>query len=190
LPATQVALQKPHPTRKSAVLLGFLTLVVTGLALPSRALGHVTISPASVEAGVAETIAFETPNERAPHATVGLVVEAPPGITFSAAGAPAGWTVDVRSTRATWTGGTIEGTRTTAFPLRVLAETRAGNKPFRAVQRYDDGREVRWTASLTVLPAAGAQAPSQHLDRALAAAAVGLVVIAGSFLFLRRLRHT
>ena len=36
----------------------------------------------------------------------------------------------------------------------------------RATQGYDDGESVRWDAGLTVLPAAGEEAPSQHLDRA------------------------
>lgn len=189
MPGTQIGLQKPHSTRKTVLILGFLT-VVPALALPAKALGHVTISPAFVNAGVAETISFETPNERAPRATVALVVEAPAGVTLSPVAAPTGWKVDVRPGRAVWTGGRIEGTRTTAFPVRVLAQTRAGNQVFRAVQRYGDGEEVRWNATLSVLPAEGAQAPSQHLDRALAAAAVGLVVIAGSFLVMRRLRRS
>jgi hypothetical protein len=76
-----------------------------------------------------------------------------------------------------------------AFPIRVLARTRAGNQTFRAVQSYDDGQDVRWPAALSVLPAEGNEAPSQHLGRALAAAAAGLVVLVGSFLLLRLLRR-
>ncbi len=141
-----------------------------------------------METGVETVVTFETPNERPGHATVALVVEAPPGVAFSAADPPAGWTLDVETTRARWSGGTIEGARTIGFPLRVLARTRAGNQVIRAAQRYDDGEEVRWPATLSVLPATGDEAPSQHLGRALAAAAVGLLVLVGSFLILRRLR--
>jgi hypothetical protein len=161
---------------------------LTALGLPARALAHVTIEPAYVETGIETIVTFETPNERPGHATLALVVEAPPGVAFSAADPPKGWTLDVETTRARWSGGKIEGTRTIGFPLRVLARTRAGNQVFRAAQRYDDGEEVRWPATLSVLPATGDDAPSQHLGRALAAAAAGLLVLVGSYLILRRLR--
>jgi len=149
----------------------------------------VTISPTYVEADTASTISFETPNERPPHATVSLVIDAPPGVAFSAADPPPGWTLEVDTTRAEWSGGRIEGTRTVGFPIRVLARTRAGNQTFRAAQRYDDGEEVRWPATLSVLPAEGADAPSQHLGRALAAAAAGILVLGLSLLVLRLLRR-
>ncbi len=148
-----------------------------------------TISPTYVEADTASTITIETPNERPPHATVSLVSDAPPGVSFSAADPPPGWTLEVDTTRAEWSGGRIEGTRTVGFPIRVLARTRAGNQTFRAAQRYDDGEEVRWPATLSVLPAEGADAPSQHLGRALAAAAAGILVLGLSLLVLRLLRR-
>jgi hypothetical protein len=149
----------------------------------------VTISPTYVEADTTSTIRFETPNERPPHATVSLVIDAPPGVAFSAADPPPGWKVDVQTTQVRWSGGHIEGRRTVAFPIRVLARTRAGNETFRAVQSYDDGQQVRWPATLSVLPAEGSKAPSQHLGRALAAGAAGLLVLVGSFLVLRLLRR-
>ncbi len=149
-----------------------------------------TISPTYVEADKKATIRFETPNERPPHATVGLVIEAPPGVAFESAPAPPGWKLELQTTRATWTGGRIEGVRTVAFPIRVLARTRAGNQTFRAVQSYDDGEQVRWPAALSVLPAAGNDAPSQHFGRALAAGAVGLLLLLGSFLVIRLLRRS
>jgi len=71
----------------------------------------------------------------------------------------------------------------------VLPRTRAGNETFRAAQRYDDGEEVRWPATLSVLPAAGDKAPSQHLGRALAAGTAGLLLLGGSLLVLRLLRR-
>lgn len=159
------------------------------LAAPGSALAHVTISPTYVEADTTSTIRFETPNERPPHATVGLVIDAPPGVAFESAPAPPGWKLDVHTTRARWTGGRIEGVRTVAFPIRVLARTRAGNQIFRAVQSYDDGQQVRWPATLSVLPAEGDKAPSQHVGRALAAGAAGLLLLVGSFLVLRLLRR-
>ena len=162
---------------------------VAALLLPGRADAHVTIAPTYVEADTTATIRFETPNERPPHATVQLAIEAPPGVVLESAPPPPGWKLELETTRAQWSGGRIEGRKTVAFPIRVLARTRAGNEVFRAVQRYDDGEEVRWPATLSVLPAAGDKAPSQHLGRALAAGAAGLLVLVASLLLLRLLRR-
>ncbi len=157
--------------------------VAAALVLAASAQAHVTITPPFVDAGLRTRIVFETPNERPPHATTSLVIDGaarrrrsppprrlPAGASWSRAGALVG--------RA---GGSRAG-RSSSFPLFVTARTRAGTEAFRAVQGYDDGEVVRWDANLTVLPAAGSEAPSQHIDRALAAGAVGLVVILASFL--------
>jgi len=159
------------------------------LLVPGRADAHVTISPTYVDADATSTITFETPNERPPHATVSVAIDAPPGVVFSRLDPPPGWRVDVQTTHVRWSGGRIEGRRTVGFPIRVLARTRAGNQTFRAVQRYDDGQEVRWPATLSVLPAEGDEAPAQHLGRGLAAGAAGLLLLIGSFLVLRLLRR-
>jgi hypothetical protein len=159
------------------------------LVAASRAEAHVTVDPPYVDAGARTTISFEMPNERPPHATISLEVKAPPGVELAAETPPAGWKLELQHDRARWTGGRIEGRRTVGFPLAVTARTRAGTELFKATQGYDDGESVRWDAGLSVLPAAGTDAPSQHLDRAVAAGAVGLVVIAASFLALRLLRR-
>jgi uncharacterized protein YcnI len=153
------------------------------------ALAHVTIAPSYVDAGATSTITFETPNERPPHATISLSIEAPPGVAFSRVTPPAGWTLSLTTTSARWTGGRIGGRRTVGFPVRVLTRTRVGNQVFRAVQGYDDGRQVRWPATLSVLPATGAEASSQDRGRVIAASVAGLLVLAGSVLVLRRLRR-
>jgi uncharacterized protein YcnI len=159
------------------------------LLLPGSAWAHVTMTPPFVDAAAKTRVAFAAPNERPPHATVSLVVKAPPGVELEPATPPAGWRLELTHDTARWTGGRIEGERTVSFPLAVTARTRAGTELFKATQGYDDGESVRWQAGLTVLPAAGSEAPSQHLDRALAAGGVGLVVIAASFLALRFLRQ-
>jgi uncharacterized protein YcnI len=153
------------------------------------ALAHVTIAPSYVDAGATSTITFETPNERPPHATISLSIEAPPGVAFSRVTPPAGWTLSLTTTSARWTGGRIGGRRTVGFPVRALTRTRVGNQVFRAVQGYDDGRQVRWPATLSVLPATGAEASSQDRGRVIAASVAGLLVLAGSVLVLRRLRR-
>jgi hypothetical protein len=174
----------PRPWAALVVLTALWSLVAA-----SRAEAHVTVAPPFVDADAKTTVSFEMPNERPPHATISLEVEAPPGVELASATPPAGWKLELTPDRARWTGGRIEGQRTVAFPIAVTARTRAGTEIFKATQGYDDGESVRWDAGLTVLPAAGKEAPSQHLDRAFAAGAVGLVVIAASFLVLRLFRR-
>jgi hypothetical protein len=164
-------------------------VAAAALAGAAAAQAHVTIAPPFVDAGATSTIVFETPNERPPHRTTGLVVTAPPGVELAAATAPRGWTLRLSGGTARWSGGRISGRTVVRFPLSVTARVPAGTATFRATQAYDDGETVRWDAALTVLPASGAEAPSQHLDRALAAGAVGLVVIVASFVALRLLRR-
>lgn len=166
-----------------------VALAFLALALPTAARAHVTLSPAFVEAGAEATILFETPNERAPHATTSLVLTAPDGVELEAADSPPGWTLVVNGQTARWSGGQIENDAVVAFPLDVTARTGAGLQVLRAVQGYDDGQVVRWNATLTVVPAAGEEAPSQQLGRALAAGAAGLAVIGLSLLALWRVRR-
>lgn len=164
-------------------------LVLTILAVPAVAQAHVTLTPPFVDADSATTVSFEMPNERPPHATISLEVKAPPGVELAQAAPPAGWKLELTGNVARWSGGRIQGERTVAFPLAVTARTRAGTEIFEATQGYDDGESVHWNAGLTVLPAAGDEAPSQHLGRALAAGAVGLVVIVASFIVIRLVRR-
>jgi hypothetical protein len=179
------ALRNPHLPRR----VGAAVLAVAALAWAGVAQAHVTIAPPFVDVGEASTIAFETPNERPPHRTTALAVQAPPGVELSAVEAPSGWRLELSGDTARWSGGAIAGRAVVRFPLSVTARIPAGTATFRAMQTYDDGERVRWDAALTVLPASGSEAPSQHLDRALAAGAVGLVVIAGSFFALRLVRR-
>jgi len=174
---------------------GFLRRLVRGaplviaLALPAVAEAHVTMTPPFVDADNKTTVSFEMPNERPPHGTISLEVKAPPGIELASADPPSGWKLELTGSVARWSGGRIDGERTVAFPLAVTARTRAGTEIFKATQGYDDGENVHWNVGLTVLPAAGNEAPSQHLGRALAAGAVGLAVILASFLAVRVLRR-
>jgi uncharacterized protein YcnI len=166
-------------------------LVVAAIALivPGAAEAHVTVLPPFVEDGVESKIAFATPSERFPHATIAVRVTAPPGISVVSASAPAGWKVTVSGSAVTWSGGRVEDRTIASFPVRILARIRAGAYAFTSVQTYDDGATVRWKADLSVLPASGAAAPQQHPWGAIGAAVAGLVVIAGSLFGLRFLRR-
>jgi hypothetical protein len=164
-------------------------VAATALVVPAAAAAHVTVSPPFVEDGVASEIAFATPNERPPNATIALRATAPPGITVVSVTAPVGWKATVNGAIVTWSGGRLEDRTTAAFPMRILARVRAGTYAFRSVQTYDDGASVHWTADLSVLPAAGAAAPKQNPWGALVAALAGVIVIGGGLIVLRLLRR-
>jgi hypothetical protein len=182
-------MNRARPLGSRAVKGALLTALVA-LVVPTAAGAHVTIAPPFVQDGVVTTIAFQLPNERPPHATTRLTVTAPPGVEIRSARAPAGWQATLQGGTATWTGGRLEGRRTVDFPITVYARVRAGTYGFSAAQAYDDGATVKWKPELSVLPASGAAAPKQHPWGAIAAAAVGVIVILGSVAGLRYLRRS
>lgn len=159
------------------------------LALAAPAAAHVTVRPPFVEAGTETTLAFETPNERAPRATVAITTTAPPGVEIVSAEAPAGWRAAVAGSTVSWRGGRITGARTVPFPVRIVARVRAGTYRFSSEQRYSDGAVVRWQVDVTVLPAQGAAAPKQHPWGAVLAGVIGLAVIVASLAGLRLVRR-
>src|SRR5262245_7242 len=183
--AAAQGLRIPHPHRLVAGLLG----AATALALAPVAASHVTASPSFVSVGTPAIVVFHTPNERPPHATTSLRLQAPAGVDLAVSDPPQGWQLSVSEGVATWTGGRIEKSSVVAFPLQVTANTETGLQTFDAVQGYDDGESVAWQTTLTVLPATGDEAPSQRVDRAVVAGAVGLGVIAVSLLALWRIRR-
>ena len=162
---------------------------MVALIVPAAAGAHVTIAPPFVEEGAETAIAFQTPNERPPHATISLTVTAPRAIAIVSAPAVPGWQATVSGPSATWSGGRLAGRATTSFPLHITARARPGTYDFAATQRYDDGASVEWNAALSVLPATGAAAPKQHPWGAVAAALAGIAVIAGGLLGLRHFRR-
>ncbi len=165
------------------------TATAAALLLPTTAPAHVVLVPPFVQVGEEVLVSLLSPNERPPHATVELVASAPPGIDIVSANAPPGWQATVEGSTATWRGGRIGDRKTVAFPIRIVARVRAGTYTFKTAQTYDDGATVRWRIDLSVLPATGAAAPKQHPWSAVAAALVGVIVIAGSLVGLRFLRR-
>ncbi len=159
------------------------------LALPTTGSAHLVFAPPFVEAGEETPVVLEVPGERPPHATIEVGVTAPPGVVIVSASGPPTWRATIEGGTATWRGGRVENRATTGFPLRILAKVRAGTYTFQARQRYDDGAVVTWKVDLNVLPASGPVAPEQHLWAAIVATLVGIGVIAGSLLGLRRLRR-
>lgn len=162
--------------------------VLLALALAPFATAHVTAQPSFVAVGVAATVSFDAPNERdRPMTSLELI--APAGMELLGADAPRGWSVQVREGQATFTGGSLATGATLLFPVRVRASGEPRTAVFKATQRFDDGAAVRWEAPLTLLPGSAADEPTEHPTRALVAAVVGIAVIAGSLLLVRRLRR-
>lgn len=159
------------------------------LALPSAASAHVSFSPPFVSAGVDTRLEVSVPNERPGHAAVAVTMTAPAGFEVTGSTAPPGWTATVDGKRVTWKGRALASGAVLRLGVGVIARVRAGAVPVSFDQRYDDGEVVRWTTSLSVLPAAGANAPAEHPWAAAAAGAVGLVVIVATLVGLRRLRR-
>jgi hypothetical protein len=87
-----------------------------------------------------------------------------------------------------WSDGRIAGEGVVRFLVDVTVRTEPGQVVFLATQTYEDGKTVRWSVPLTVVPGPAAEPPPQHLRRALTAGVVGLLVIAGSLLALGRAR--
>ena len=142
-----------------------------------------------MEGGKATTVQFTTQNERARRDTVALVLTAPPRVELEPEAPPPGWSVAIVGDGLRWSGGRIEGSSFVSFPARVTARVAPGAYAFRAVQRYEDGRLVRWEAAFTVLPGAEGASPDQHLGRAIAAGVLGLLVVGGSLLGVHLLRR-
>ncbi len=159
-------------------------VALAALALPAAALAHVTVLPAFLADGERATLTFTAPNERATHVFTGMAVIAPAGIELTRVPPPAGWTLTVAGSTATWAGGDAKAGVEPQFRIAARTDLTPGSVSFRAVQRYEDGATVRWTVAFTVVPSPAA-APKQHLVPALVTAALGLVVMA---LLLVRLR--
>jgi periplasmic copper chaperone A len=165
------------------------TSVTAVLVVAAGASAHVTMKPAFVESNVPGRVVLETPNERPGRATVRLRVTTSPGVRVLSASAPAGWRVTSDAHSATWSGGRITGARVERFPVELEARVRAGTYAIDAVQRYDDGRAVRWSTQFTVLPSSGSASPQEHARRAFVAAGAGILIIVLSLVALHRLRR-
>ena len=158
------------------------------LVAAASAAAHVTVRPAFAVVGETITLSFEAPNERGDHPMTEIEIAAPRGIRLLAAERAAGWQASVDGDVARWRAGSLKPGSTVVFALRAEVTRSPGTVGFRATQRFDDGALARWDAPLSVLPPSS-PAPRQHLDRALVAGAIGLAVLVGSLLLLRRLRR-
>lgn len=163
-------------------------MVAAALVAAAPAGAHVVVVPAALADGATTRVELDVPNERAEPMTA-LTVELPAGLAVERAEAPSGWLAQTEERRVTWSGGSLEPGAAARFPVEIRTDRPAGQVTLVASQRYPDGASVRWDAPVTVLPATGDDAPSSHLGWAIGAAALGLLLVAGSLGLVHRLRR-
>ena len=161
-----------------------LAVALVVLVLPGVARAHVTVLPNQLEAGKRSTIVLTSPNERPGHALVDFTATFPRGVELASAPPPAGWHLTVTGNSARWSGGRIAPGEVTEFRIAARTESPPGATTLYASQRYDDGKSVRWEIPFTILPASNS--PTQHLWRAVFAAAAGFVLVVGGLVIVRR----
>ncbi len=115
------------------------------------------------------------PNERGVLMT-GLDLTVPSGFRIVAARSGGSWRAIADGSKASWAGGSLAPGSQEIFVVEVQGPPDPGVVDFEAELRYLDGQTVLWPVQVTVTPANEA---SSHLWRALAAAFVGVLVIAG-----------
>jgi periplasmic copper chaperone A len=149
-------------------LLSMLALLICLLVLtmPAGAAAHIRVQPEEVEAGAYTVLQVNVPNESRDLATTKVVLEFPPGFTYALHRPVAGWSADVKMTKAaksiiggqsvpagvgrvTWTarqrGAEIQPEQFEEFPIAVEVPETAGDRiTFKAMQTYENGDVVRW----------------------------------------------
>jgi uncharacterized protein YcnI/predicted enzyme related to lactoylglutathione lyase len=139
---------------------------VLALAAPAGAGAHVRVLPEETPAGAYTVLRVNVPNESADLSTTRVEVRLPPGFGYALYQPVAGWSVDVRTTKAAkskltgqttpehvdrviWTArdpqAEIQPGQVEDFPIAVQMPGRVGETlTFRALQTYADGEVVRW----------------------------------------------
>jgi|GEM_PF-115730 len=172
----------------------FLIFLVAALALaaPAGAEAHIRVLPEEAAAGAYTVLSVNVPNESTQLATTRVEVRFPPGFAYAFSQPVAGWSVDVKTTKAAksaLTGQTVPAhvdrvvwsavDRRAAippqqfedFPIAVQIPAKVGESlTFKALQTYEGGEVVRWVGG------PGAQEPA---PRVLVTAAEGPGAAAG-----------
>jgi uncharacterized protein YcnI/catechol 2,3-dioxygenase-like lactoylglutathione lyase family enzyme len=152
---------------------------VLALAAPAGAEAHIRVLPEEAAAGAYTVLNVNVPNESADLATTRVEVRFPPGFAYALSQPVAGWSVDVRMTKAAksaLTGQTVPAhvdrvvwgaqDRRAAippkqfedFPIAVQIPGRVGETlTFTALQTYEGGEVVRWVGG------PGAQQPAPRV---------------------------
>jgi uncharacterized protein YcnI len=134
-----------------------LSFVVSGvlgvgamLTVSAPAWAHVVVSPEVVTAGDYETLTVSVPTEKE-IPTTEIRVEVPEGFLLSGVQPVPGWEhtfqEDGGVVRAvTFSGGEIRPREFQQFLVQARAPEEPGEYPWKAIQTYEDGSVVEWTA--------------------------------------------
>jgi uncharacterized protein YcnI len=135
--------------RLSFVVSGVLGVgAMLGVSAPAWA--HVVVSPEVVTAGDYETLTVSVPTEKE-IPTTEIRVEVPEGFLLSGVQPVPGWEhtfqEDGGVVRAvTFSGGEIRPREFQQFLVQARAPEEPGEYPWKAIQTYEDGSVVEWTA--------------------------------------------
>lgn len=167
-----------------------LLALVVALVLPSAGSAHIIPRPAFIAQGAETTISLDVPNERAPHATVGVVITVPRGIMVVSAEPTPGWKAAIAGQTVQWVGNRLTGGKMATFGVGLLTDLAPGPVTLDAVQRYDDGQSVTWKIPFSVVPGAEpASSSGSNRGRAAISAAIAIVIVVGSLALLLRSRR-
>jgi uncharacterized protein YcnI len=139
--------------RRVAVVFGSLVLA----GVPSTAWAHVSVTPASIEAGSTTVVTVTVPHgcsEASP--TTRVRVQLPAGFTATRPTGPSGWTGTVASRIVTWSGPVVPSNRKLVLGVTLTAPASAGDVALPAVQTCEQG-----STSWVQLAKAGAPEPER-----------------------------
>jgi uncharacterized protein YcnI/predicted enzyme related to lactoylglutathione lyase len=141
-------------------------IAVLALAAPAGAGAHVRVQPEEAAAGAYTVLRVNVPNENVELTTTRVEVRFPPGFAYALSQPVAGWSVDVRMTKAAksaitgqttparvgrviWTArdrrAEIQPGQFEDFPIAVQIPGGVGEAlTFKALQTYEGGEVVRW----------------------------------------------
>jgi uncharacterized protein YcnI len=133
-----------------ATALGICLGICTMLAVCAPAWAHVVVSPEVVTAGDYETLTVSVPTEKE-IPTTKIRVEVPEGFLLSGVQPVPGWEYAFQEdggvvTALTFSGGEIRPQEFQQFLVQAQAPEEPGEYPWKAIQTYEDGSVVEWTA--------------------------------------------
>lgn len=173
-----------HLMRKPRLRAAFALAALAVLVAAESARGHVFPTPTYVATGSTSAIELSVPNERRVAMTA-FEIRVPEGLVVAGVPPVDGWVASATARAARWTAGSLPPFATAAFAIELDVTGEPGTVVLDAVERYRDGRSVRWPMTLAVIPPA--DEPSQQLGVAVVVGVAGLLglTIAAALLWRR-----
>lgn len=119
--------------------IGMIAFGIVG-AVSTSAGAHVHTSPEQVKPGAATTVNFLIGHGCGTSATTSVEIKTPATVTKVAGVAPKGWTVSMKNSVVTFSGGTLANKAKGSFGVTFTAPTRTGTLVFPTVQTCAKGK--------------------------------------------------